>query len=61
MNAPKTIPRIPAIEPPLGRWSARAEFFDFTDVFVAPALLEVLLGALVVVALAACGGDQGRY
>jgi hypothetical protein len=58
MNAPKTIPIIPAIEPPLGRWSARAEFFD---VFVAPALLEVLLGALVVVALAACGEDQGRY
>ena len=53
MNAPKTIPTIPTIEPPLGRWSARAEFFDFTDVFVAPALLEVLLGALVVVALAA--------
>jgi len=56
MNAPKAMPIIPTIEPPLGRWRARAEFdleFDF-DVFAAlepeAVLLTALLAALVILA-----------
>ena len=65
MNALRAMPIIPTIEPPLGRWSARAEFdfeFDF-DVFAAVepevVLLTELLVALVI--LAACGEDQERH
>lgn len=63
MNAPRTMPTIPTIEPPLGRWSARAEF-DF-DVFAAVEPLPVLLTELLLLAelveVAACGENQERH
>lgn len=62
MNAPRTMPTIPMIEP-LGRWSARAEF-DF-DVFAAVEPLPVLLTELLLLAelveVAACGENQERH
>jgi hypothetical protein len=58
------MPIIPTIEPPLGRWSARAEFdleFDF-DVFAAVEPEAVLLTELLVtLVVAACGEDQERH
>jgi hypothetical protein len=57
------MPIIPTIEPPLGRWSARAEF-DF-DVFAAlepvPDLLTELLLLAELVIVDACGEDQERH
>jgi hypothetical protein len=51
MNAPRKMPITATMEPPFGRWSAKAEF-GF-DVFDAVEPLAVLLAELAVV-LAAC-------
>ena len=55
MNVPRKMPITATMEPPFGRWSARAEFAF--DVFDAVEPLAVLL-AVPTVVLTACGEDQ---